>query len=88
LGYSQAVRHQTLNLTFPWFESKYPSHAYYREAILCFFYTFFLDYRHNTDIIPTLLPTQYRHFQIYYRHFDCITDIILSVMNDQLSYMT
>lgn len=26
LGYSQAVRHQTLNLAFPWFESKYPSH--------------------------------------------------------------
>ena len=25
LGYSQAVRHQTLNLAFPWFESKYPS---------------------------------------------------------------
>ena len=40
LGYSQAVRHQTLNLTFPWFESKYPSHAYYREAILCFFILF------------------------------------------------
>ena len=26
LGYSQAVRHQTLTLTFPWFESTYPSH--------------------------------------------------------------
>ena len=26
LGHSQAVRHQTLNLAFPWFESKYPSH--------------------------------------------------------------
>ena len=26
LGYSQAVRHQTLTLTFPWFESRYPSH--------------------------------------------------------------
>ena len=64
MGYSQAVRHQTLNLTFPWFESKYPSHAHYREAILCFFYTF----SKITDTIPTLLPTQYRHFQIHYRH--------------------
>ena len=26
LGYSQAVRQQTLNLPFPWFESTYPSH--------------------------------------------------------------
>lgn len=26
LGCSQAVRHQTLNLAFPWFESKCPSH--------------------------------------------------------------
>ena len=25
LGYSQAVRHQTLTLTFPWFESTYPN---------------------------------------------------------------
>ena len=27
LGYSQAVRQQTLNLPFPWFESTYPSQA-------------------------------------------------------------
>ena len=27
LGYSQAVRHQTLTLTFPWFESTYPSQS-------------------------------------------------------------
>lgn len=26
LGCSQVVRHQTLNLAFPWFESKCPSH--------------------------------------------------------------
>ena len=26
LGYSQAVRQQTLTLSFPWFESRYPSH--------------------------------------------------------------
>ncbi len=26
LGHSQAVRQQTLNLPFPWFESTYPSH--------------------------------------------------------------
>ena len=25
LGYSQAVRQQTLTLSFPWFESRYPS---------------------------------------------------------------
>lgn len=44
LGYSQAVRQQTLNLPFPWFESTYPSQLKMHTSanqLTCFFYSVF-----------------------------------------------
>lgn len=44
LGYSQAVRQQTLNLPFPWFESTYPSHMTITGLFVEWTVFYFLDF--------------------------------------------